>query len=279
MCAATLDNSGGDDACGHRRENELIQWCAANTRLPAREYWDEQWVQTLVHPLAVAGVEPFATRLKAKLDEIIEVYEAKDINIVITGGETQGAYRICPTPRRSCRCVAAAAANAHRARSPIMLPQGPNQHWSLDFAADTLTNGRRFRIPVVVDDFTRQCLVLVPDRSLSGKRAACEPTQIIAQRGARPQSCVSDNRTELTSNAILARCQDTAVGWHYIAPGKLQQNAFAESFIGRLRDECLNETLFTSPRQARVVLAGWQRDDNLASQHPSVYVIEEKGLV
>jgi hypothetical protein len=79
---------------GINGKDELIQWCAANARLPAREYWDEQWVQTLVHPLAVAGVEPFATRLKAKPDEIIEVYEAKDINIVVTGGETQGAYRI-----------------------------------------------------------------------------------------------------------------------------------------------------------------------------------------
>jgi putative transposase len=152
-------------------------------------------------------------------------------------------------------------------RAPMTLPQGPNQRWSLDFVADTLTDGRRFRILVVVDDFTRECLCLVADTSLSGNRVARELTAIIARRGARPLLCVSDNGTELTSNAILSWCQQTKVGWHYIAPGKPQQNAFAESFIGRLRDECLNETLFTSLRQARVVLASWRRDYNEVRPH------------
>ena len=105
------------------------------------------------------------------------------------------------------------------------------------------------------------------DTSLSGKRVARELNAIIAVRGARPRLCVSDNGTELTSNAILTWCQDTKVDWHYIAPGKPQRNAFAESFIGRLRDECLNETLFTSLRQARAVLAAWQRDYNEVRPH------------
>ena len=124
-----------------------------------------------------------------------------------------------------------------------------------DFASDTLTDGRRFRILVVVDDFTRECLCLVADTSLSGARVARELTLLIARRGARPLLCGSDNGTELTSTAILRWSQQSKIGWHYIAPGKPQQNAFAESFIGRLRDECLNETLFTSLRQARAVLA------------------------
>src|SRR5215469_9097786 len=152
-------------------------------------------------------------------------------------------------------------------RAPINLPQGPNQRWSLDFVSDTLTDGRRFRILVVVDDFTRECLCLIADTSLSGKRVARELTAIITRRGACPLLCVSDNGTELTSNAILTWCQDSEVDWHYIAPGKPQRNAFAESFIGRLRDECLNETLFTSLRQARVVLAAWQRDYNEVRPH------------
>jgi Integrase core domain len=79
--------------------------------------------------------------------------------------------------------------------------------------------------------------------------------------------CVSDNGTELTSTAVLRWAQERQVGWHYIAPGKPQQNAFAESFIGRLRDECLNETLFTSLPQARPVLARWQRDYNEVRPH------------
>jgi putative transposase len=152
-------------------------------------------------------------------------------------------------------------------RAPMTLPQGPNQRWSLDFAADTLTDGRQFRILVVVDDFTRECLCLVADTSLSGVRVARELTAIIAHRGARPLLCVSDNGTELTSTAVLTWCQESQIGWHYIAPGKPQQNAFAESFIGRLRDECLNETLFTSLRQARAVLAVWQHDYNEVRPH------------
>src|SRR3954449_8680926 len=124
-----------------------------------------------------------------------------------------------------------------------------------------------FRILVVVDDFTRECWCLFPDTSLPGKRVARELDAIIARRAAQPLLCVSDNGTELTSIAILTWCQESKVGWHYIAPGKPQQNAFAESFIGRLRDECLNETLFTSLRQARAVLAAWQRDYNEVRPH------------
>ena len=152
-------------------------------------------------------------------------------------------------------------------RAPMTLPQGPDQRWSLDFVSDTLTDGRRFRILVVVDDFTRECLCLVADTSLSGARVARELTLLIASRGARPLLCVSDNGTELTSTAILSWSKQSQVGWHYIAPGKPQQNAFAESFIGRLRDECLNETLFTSLRQARAVLAVWQHDYNEVRPH------------
>ena len=153
-------------------------------------------------------------------------------------------------------------------RAPM--PQGPNQRWSLDFVSDTLTDGRRFRILVVVDDFTRECLCLVADTSLSGARVARELTLLIARRGARPLLCVSDNGTELTSTAILSWSQQSRIGWHYIAPGKPQQNAFAESFIGRLRDERLNETLFTSLRQARAVLAAWQRDYNEVRPHSAL---------
>jgi putative transposase len=156
-------------------------------------------------------------------------------------------------------------------RAPMTLPQGPNQRWSMDFASDTLTDGRRFRILVVMDDFTRECLCLVADTSLSGARVARELTTIMARRGARPRLCVSDNGTEFTSTAILTWSQASKVDWHYIAPGKPQQNAFAESFIGRLRDECLNETLFTSLPQARAVLASWQRDYNEVRPHSGLH--------
>jgi len=154
-------------------------------------------------------------------------------------------------------------------RAPMTLPQGPNQRWSLDFVSDTLTDSRRFRILAVVDDFTRECLCLVADTSLSGNRVARELDTIVAERG-RPLMCVSDNGTELTSMAILRWSQETAIEWHYIAPGKPQQNAFVESFNGRLRDELLNETLFISLAHAREVLAHWKDDYNTVRPHGAI---------
>ena len=139
-------------------------------------------------------------------------------------------------------------------RAPMELPNGPGQRWSLDFVSDALTDGRRFRILCVVDDYSRECLALVADTSLSGNRVARELDIIIARKG-KPRTIVSDNGTELTSMAILKWSKDRSVDWHYIAPGKPTQNAFVESFNGRLRDECLNETLFTSVRHARIELA------------------------
>jgi hypothetical protein len=79
---------------GIETKQQLIDWCAANACLPAREYWDDQWVQTLLRPLGVAGVEPYATRLKAAPDDIVQMFEPKEINVVVTGGETQGAWKM-----------------------------------------------------------------------------------------------------------------------------------------------------------------------------------------
>jgi putative transposase len=87
-------------------------------------------------------------------------------------------------------------------RAPMTIPQGGNQRWSLDFASDVLADVRRFRILVVVDDFSRECLALVVDRSLSGRRLARELDRL-AERRDRPVQIVSDNGTELTSHAIL----------------------------------------------------------------------------
>ncbi len=154
-------------------------------------------------------------------------------------------------------------------RAPMTIPQGPNQRWSLDFVSDTLTDSRRFRILAVVDDFTRECLCLVADTSLSGLRVARELDTIIAERG-RPAMCVSDNGTELTSMAILRWSQETQIEWHYIAPGKPTQNAFVESFNGRLRDELLNETLFSSLAHARAALADWKDDYNTVRPHSAI---------
>lgn len=95
-------------------------------------------------------------------------------------------------------------------RRPMALPQAANDRWSLDFICDALTDGRRFRVPAVVDDFTRECLTLVADTSLSGTRVVRELDAVIARRG-RPGTIVSDNGTEFTSTAILSWCQRTDI--------------------------------------------------------------------
>ena len=135
-------------------------------------------------------------------------------------------------------------------RTPMAVPHGPNQRWSLDFVSDSLSCGRRFRILNVIDDFSRECLAAVVDTSPSGLRVACELDQIAEMHG-YPCMVVSDNGTELTSNAILKWQEDRKVDWHYIAPGKPMQNGFVESFNGRIRDECLNEHLFENLRHAQ----------------------------
>lgn len=125
-------------------------------------------------------------------------------------------------------------------RRPMVVPDGPNQRWSLDFVSDALTNGRGFRILAVVDDLTRENLALVADTSLSGLRVTRELDWAISERG-MPGTIVSDNGTEFTSMAVLRWVQDPRIDWYYTAPGKPTQNPFIESFNGKLRDECLNK--------------------------------------
>lgn len=154
-------------------------------------------------------------------------------------------------------------------RAPMLVPIMPNERWSLDFVSDQFTDGRRFRILTIVDDCTRENLALVADTSLSGLRVARELNRLIAERG-KPKMIVSDNGSEFTSNAILGWADQIRVEWHYIAPGKPMQNGFIESFNCRLRDELLNETLFSSLSLARASLIKWRLDYNGTRPHSQI---------
>jgi putative transposase len=235
----------------------------------------------------------FATTNSAAVEQLIEERGFFDWTIVEEAGKATGPELLSPLsaaahptharrhhhepqeappalPRRAAAGAPTLRAQAcARHKSPMTLPQGPNQRWSLDFLSDAFSDGRRFRILAVVDDFTRECLALVPDTSLPGLRVVRELDAIMASRG-RPVMCVSDNGTELTGMAILRWSQETRVEWHYIAPGKPQQNAFIESFNGRLRDELLNETLFASITHVREALAIWKDDYNTIRPHSAL---------
>ena len=185
--------------------------------------------------------------------------------VVINRKKTQRLYREdgLTVRRRKGRKRAVGT----RTRPPVLAL--PNQCWSLDFVHDQLVTGRRFRVLNVVDDVTRECLAAVPDTSISGKRVVRELADLIAQRG-KPGMIVSDNGTELTSNAVLVWCGEAGIEWHYTMPGKPTQNAFAESFNGRMRDELLNETLFMSMGHAREKIAAWADDYNTGRPHSSL---------
>lgn len=148
-------------------------------------------------------------------------------------------------------------------------PERANQTWSLDFASDVMADGRRIRLLTVVDMFTRECLELEVDTSISGYRVARVLDRIVDQRE-RPERLVSDNGPEFTGKAMDAWAYKHGVKLHFIQPGKPMQNGHVESFIGKLRDECLNEHWFIGLNDARRTVEAWRQDYNTQRPHSSL---------
>jgi putative transposase len=121
----------------------------------------------------------------------------------------------------------------------------------------------------VVDDFTRESIKIVVDTSLSGLRVCDEFEQVIESRG-KPGRILSDNGTEFTSVAVVKWYQEKGIKWDYIQPGKPYQNGYIESFNGKLRDECLNECLFTSLQEAQRLVEEWRDEYNERRPHSSL---------
>jgi putative transposase len=151
-------------------------------------------------------------------------------------------------------------------RQPMVPPSRPNERWSIDFVSDAVANGRRFRCLTIVDDFTRECPAIEVDTSLTGGRVV-DVFERLAQTRGLPTTIVLDNGTEFTSRALDAWAHQRGVCLQFIDPGKPVQNAFAESFNGRLRDECLNESWFLSVAEARRVIEAWRIDYNTCRPH------------
>jgi len=154
-------------------------------------------------------------------------------------------------------------------RRPLVLPSRPGQRWSMDFMSDQLSSGRRIRLFNVIDDFTRECLAMVVDVSINGQRVARELTRLIELYD-RPEFIVCDNGTEFTSLVMFDWAQRSGVGLQFIQPGKPSQNGFCESFNGRVRDECLNESLFSNLREAQEITARWKNAYNTERPHSSL---------
>jgi putative transposase len=155
-------------------------------------------------------------------------------------------------------------------RCPMPLAgSAPNRQWGLDFLSDALSWGRRIRLLAVIDTCTREALAIEVDTSLPGLRVARVLERLVAERGA-PDEIVLDNGPELTGRALDQWAYERGVRLRFIAPGKPIQNAWVESFNGRLRDECLNEQWFVGLADARRIVEGWRLDYNRHRPHSAL---------
>jgi putative transposase len=148
-------------------------------------------------------------------------------------------------------------------------PTGPNQRWSMDFMGDSLATGRMFRVLNIVDDYSREAIATEVDTSLPGLRVV-RVLERIAQMRALPAMIVCDNGPEFTGRALDSWAYARGVQLHFIRPGKPIENAFAESFNGRMRDECLNESWFVDLSEARTQIGSWRIDYNEVRPHSAL---------
>ena len=151
-------------------------------------------------------------------------------------------------------------------RIPRIAPARANERWSMDFVSDALADGREFRAFTLVDDFTRECPVIEVDRSLPGERIVRVLERVALVRGV-PATIVCDNGPEFCSEALDQWAYASGVALEFIQPGKPVQNCYIESFNGRLRDECLNESWFISPADAQETIEAFRVDYNEVRPH------------
>ncbi len=146
-------------------------------------------------------------------------------------------------------------------RQPLVRPTRPNEVWSADFVFDRTAEGRVLKCLAIVDDATTEAVAVVPARALGGLPVTRILDRLAIARGL-PKVLRTDNGLEFCGRAMLTWAHDRGVILRLIQPGKPNQNAYIESFNGRLRDECLNEHWFTSLAHAEVVIEAWRREYN-----------------
>ena len=162
-------------------------------------------------------------------------------------------------------------------RQPLIRPGRADEVWSMDFAFDRVATGRTLKCLVIVDDATHESVAIRPEHTIGGDHLTRLLDGICSLRG-KPKVIRTDNGPEFTGSAMLNWAHRAGVALRLIAPGKPNQNAYVESFIGRFRDECLNEHWFTGLEHARAIIEAWRREYNeerpkrsLGGQTPSQY--------
>jgi transposase InsO family protein len=168
-------------------------------------------------------------------------------------------------------------------RQPLGRPQAANHVWSMDFVFDRTAEGRVIKCLTVVDDATHEAVAIVPERAIGGHALTRILDRLAVERGL-PQAIRTDNGKEFCGKAMLTWAHARGVRLFLIQPGKPNQNAYIESFNGRLRDECLNEHWFVSLAYAKAVIEAWRREYNeerpkksLGGLTPSAYARQLAG--
>ena len=146
-------------------------------------------------------------------------------------------------------------------RQPLSRPTQANQVWSMDFVFDRTIDGRVIKCLTIVDDATHEAVAIVPERAISGHSLARMLERLSHTRGL-PQIIRTDNGKEFCGKAMLGWAHEHHITLRLIEPGKPNQNAYIESFNGRLRDECLNEHCFITLEHTKVLIEAWRREYN-----------------
>ncbi len=253
-------------AAGRRRAVEHLRGCRVSARRACRltgfsrsALWrprqgrDDRALRSRLRSLAASYPRYGCPTLHAML---------KREGLVINAKRTRRLYReegLQVRGRRRRKLV--------RPRLPMPVPARLNQRWSMDFVSDQLADGRRFRVLNVVDDYSRECVLQVVDRSITGGRVARELHRLDRSL---PQTLVCDNGPEFTGKAMFFWAKDAGVKLHFIQPGKPTQNAFVESFNGKFREYCLNLHWFSSLGDARAIIDDWREHYNEVRPHRSL---------
>lgn len=181
-------------------------------------------------------------------------------------------------PKRVCRLYRAEGLGVRRRkrkriaateRQPPRALTRPNERWSMDFISDALSDGRKFRSLNIVDDYTRRCLAVEVDTSLAGGRVV-RVLETLSDREGLPEVILTDNGPEFAGQVLDRWAYERGVRLRFIEPGKPVQNAFVESFNGKMRDECLNEHWFMSLQDAREKIEAWRKDYNKVRPHSAL---------
>jgi putative transposase len=146
-------------------------------------------------------------------------------------------------------------------RQPLGRPARANQVWSMDFVFDRTSEGRAIKCLTIVDDATHEAVAVVPERAINGRTLTRILDRLAIQRGL-PKAIRTDNGKEFCGRTMLSWAHEREVKLFLIQPGKPNQNAYIESFNGRLRDECLNEHWFVNLLHARSVIEIWRKEYN-----------------